>query len=363
MSMRQKKIISAYNFIKDVLGESLSDKIRDKLSLALKELSQAISPHRDLLTMEEMKQKVKRAHIIGASGKEPDFFNVQPEDVDPYFSAFSLSRIKRFMTSSDFTVAEHCVNLANHFLNSNYSNKIELAKYAMIHELFEQYSGDIATPVKHSFVEIRILEDEFLKRYCMHIGLSPIIPEIVHIADKEIMYAEAKADLSNDLRWEELRLASGVNEFSSKLNHPPLSEKEAQYAFLKMWVSLGLPQNEKIHEFISFEEKLNLHEQWIKNKQNGRRADFSNQVIEGYKGLDFKHRNLTGAIFSNAILKDINVCGAYFEKIERDGLLLVNINEASCVGLAYTESDFVPRDDAEIEPDAQWTHQPHRVCR
>lgn len=360
--MSQKKIVSAYNFIREVLSEPLSDKIRDKLSLALKELSQAISPHRELLSTEELKKKVKRAHIIGASGKEPDFFNVQPEEVDPYFSAFSLSRIKRFMTSSDYTVAEHCVNLANHFLNSNYSNKIELAKYAMIHELFEQYSGDIATPVKHSFPEIRILEDEFLKRYCMHVGLSPIIPEIVHIADKEIMYAEAKADLSNVIRWEELRLAAGIKEFSSELKHPPLSEKEAQYAFLKMWISLGLPVNEKIHEFIDFEEKISLHEQWILNIPNGKRADFSNQIIQGYKGLDFKDRNLAGAIFNNAILKNINVVGASFDKIEQSGLLLINVNIKSCRGL-YMAENIPVCSEAETSCFEQAMHQKKVIGR
>jgi len=171
-------------------------------------------------------------------------FNLQDADFRPELFAESLAREMRFWNQTDLSVAEHCVNLANLFPHDK-----ELARWAMIHEIYETYTGDLATPYKKCLPEYKIQENKALAAYAKKVGLPETMPYEVHLADKRMMITEGIKYMSNPDVWRKRGIEMGIAEFgfpleeydSTILKNVPLSKNDAAKLFAEKWIELDLP--------------------------------------------------------------------------------------------------------------------------
>lgn len=182
-------------------------------------------------------------------------FNLKEEDFRPLLFAESLSREMRFWNQTDLSVAEHCVNMANLFPNDK-----RMAQWALIHEIYEAYTGDLATPYKKCLPEYKIEENKALSFYANKLGLSKEMPYDVHLADKRMMITEAYKYMPNRAYWNKQACDLGENEFGFELmpfdaellRDEPLSPKEAAKLFADKWVELGLPVDTEFNNFFEY---------------------------------------------------------------------------------------------------------------
>jgi hypothetical protein len=81
----------------------------------------------------------------------------KPEDFRVFEISAALSKTCRYngQCPQFYTVAEHCVHLANHFLAKN---EIENAKWAWAHDGAEAYIGDMIRPIKWLFEDFKKIE-------------------------------------------------------------------------------------------------------------------------------------------------------------------------------------------------------------
>lgn len=192
---------------------------------------------------------MKNCKVDDRYGNTLNPFDLKDEDFRPELFTESLSREKRFWNQTDLSVAEHCVNLANLFTHDK-----ELAKWAMIHEIYETYTGDLATPYKKCLPEYKIEEDKALAFYAKKVGLCEKMPYEVHLADKRMMITEAIKYMSNPEVWRERGVKMGNADFGfpleeykpNVLRDVPLSQKDAARLFADKWVELGLPVTDKL---------------------------------------------------------------------------------------------------------------------
>jgi len=176
-------------------------------------------------------------------------FDLKENDYKPEIFAESLSREMRFWNQTDLSVAEHCINMANLFTDNK-----ELAKWAMIHEIYEAYTGDLATPYKACLPEYKIQENKALSFYAEKIGLDPQMPYEVHLADKRMMITEALKYMPDNNFWQNQAKILGEKEFGfplkpynlDMLKDEPLSPKDVRIQFARKWIELELPVTQEL---------------------------------------------------------------------------------------------------------------------
>lgn len=105
--------------------------------------------------------------------------------------AHGLSLICRYggHTRCFYSVAEHCVLLADHFSEAGRS---DLARYALLHDASEAYIGDIIRPLKPQLPAFKAVEAPLERLVLQAVGLGDI-PKPVHDADSAIIVNEARA--------------------------------------------------------------------------------------------------------------------------------------------------------------------------
>lgn len=160
-----------------------------------------------------------------------DMKSLQAKKVKPLVAIHSLAYRFRFWSNIPETVALHSVELCNDFLKKG---DMVNAKWSLIHELYEAYTGDIPTPIKRAIPGYKEMEDDFLSKYAELCGLPTVMPEAMHIADKSIMIDEAVQYMPHKNYW--LKLGKGLG---LKIN--VLSPLESKVIMAKLWVQMELP--------------------------------------------------------------------------------------------------------------------------
>lgn len=118
------------------------------------------------------------------------FYPLDPraEDIDPRDIAHALSMICRYggHVRRFYSVAEHCVLMS-------YAVAPEHALWALLHDATEAYVGDMIRPLKRSMPAYCEAEDRLMAVICERFGLSPTMPDEVHLADSRILLVERAA--------------------------------------------------------------------------------------------------------------------------------------------------------------------------
>lgn len=232
----------AHDIIKNEI-QNIRDLAAKMLMDASLKISGRVNTHIDIQDI------MKNCKVDDRYGNTLNPFDLKEEDFRPELFVESLSREKRFWNQTDLSVAEHCVNLANLFPHDK-----ELAKWAMIHEIYETYTGDLATPYKKCLPEYKIQEDKALAFYARKIGLCEKMPYEVHLADKRMMITEGIKYMATPDVWRERGIKMGNEDFgfpleeysANVLRDEPLSQKDAARLFADKWIELGLPITEKL---------------------------------------------------------------------------------------------------------------------
>jgi hypothetical protein len=118
-------------------------------------------------------------------------------DIEPIATA--LSRIHRFWGQTPLTVAQHCVAMAEWFLQEE--GDVTLAHWALMHEVAEAFLGDVPTPIKAVLPQYKALEKSILERMASCLRLPYPMPKEVKELDKRIMINEALTFMPNKAYW------------------------------------------------------------------------------------------------------------------------------------------------------------------
>lgn len=115
-------------------------------------------------------------------------FDSDFEDIGEQMS-ITLPRICRFwgQTQEFYSVAQHCLSMVEYF-----EGNLELQRYAILHEVFEAFSFDCATPIKKMLPAYKSAEDRALESVVRLHKLRWPIPPIIKEVDKGLMVMEAK---------------------------------------------------------------------------------------------------------------------------------------------------------------------------
>lgn len=150
------------------------------------------------IQIEMEKEKAKKT--VDKNGRHGDwiqtytgkrFYPLDPrvEDFDIRDIAWALSHIVRFCghLSQPVVVSQHSV------LVSRYCHPSD-ALWGLLHDMSEAYISDVSTPLKRSaeMSGYREVESKIMSIGCDAFGLSRKQPDSVHVADKEVMAAEAR---------------------------------------------------------------------------------------------------------------------------------------------------------------------------
>jgi hypothetical protein len=100
----------------------------------------------------------------------------------------TLPRVGRFwhQTREKYSVAQHCLSMVELF-----EGDIELQRIAIVHEAFEGPWGDIPTPLKRMFPQIKAAENRALESISRIYGLPWPYPAKIKEADTGLMVMEA----------------------------------------------------------------------------------------------------------------------------------------------------------------------------
>ena len=190
--------------------------------------------------------------IVSGTGRLVNIFDLQPEDFDVPMMARALSRVARFWGQTDryFSVAEHTLNLERLV-----DDPIE-KKWMMMHEIFESFTFDMVSPIKHSpqLAPFRRAEERCLERAADHFGLPRVAPPIIKELDKAIMVSEAIAYMpASDYDWGQIS-----EPVPGLVLGDTMLPEEAEEAFLVKWYELfGSAPEQKvaIEEDTTFKEE------------------------------------------------------------------------------------------------------------
>lgn len=146
------------------------------------------------------------------SGRVTPLLSPRPEDHVIDDIALGLARIRRYVgqTSRHYSVAEHCVRVADHLGEIGQPARVQLA--GLLHDAVEYLTGDIPPPVRdawrlmdgHGFAEtFRVFEQRHRRAIHRMAGLPADLPddwaEIIRITDGRLRATEVR-----DLRPEAL---------------------------------------------------------------------------------------------------------------------------------------------------------------
>lgn len=117
----------------------------------------------------------------------------RPEDIDIYDIAASLSKLCRFNghTRVFYSVAEHCVLMAQYSLNTHLGRRLALE--ALLHDGAEAYIGDMPKPVKDMDPIFQEMEAKIYRAVSQKFGIPPLTTSIVKVWDVAILKTERAA--------------------------------------------------------------------------------------------------------------------------------------------------------------------------
>lgn len=183
----------------------------------------------------------KRAWQRMLSGRRLDLLDPSPLDVEIEDIAHGLARVARWngQTKGDhaFSVAQHCVLVAQIFAHTNAgaSRQDELA--ALLHDAPEYVVGDMISPFKAALgMDYKAFENRLLAAIHLRFGLPPNLPDettaAIKLADKTSAFLEATqlAGFSMDEGRRFFGQPKGLNGFDPVLT--PLSTREATALYL-----------------------------------------------------------------------------------------------------------------------------------
>lgn len=140
----------------------------------------------------------KKALFQTTSGTMIDLLDVKPKDVSLQDIAHGLSNQCRYNghTKRFYSVAEHCVRLANISLKLH-PNKPDMAMYLLLHDASEAYVGDIVYHLKALLPHYRHIEEEIQKVIMAKYKVDHVLEDVVtsaccHALDRRISYDEMK---------------------------------------------------------------------------------------------------------------------------------------------------------------------------
>jgi 5'-deoxynucleotidase YfbR-like HD superfamily hydrolase len=166
------------------------------------------------------------------TGKHINPLFINEDDIDIIDIARSLSMTCRFggHVETYFSVANHCVNMANWFLKRG---REEEALWALIHETDEIVFGDLPTPVKY------LPEMDAYRRLCKNVtrvgfakfGLYGKPPKSIKELDTRMVYAEARVVKPKSA-------LARMNIDVSDIEIEVYTQKKAEKEFLKLYKKL-----------------------------------------------------------------------------------------------------------------------------
>lgn len=176
-----------------------------------------------------------------ASGKLIDIEDLTVDDVDLDDIAHNLSKIQRFNGATPinvtYSVAEHCINLANTFF---FLSPIILIKCALLHDATEAYLSDLLSPVKRLLGDYTELENEIHRIIFTRFNLQDWSEYYKNVCyrDKRIMLDEVETIMPDKLHIYESQ-SSGLEKLGCHImynNHP----STVKQCFLTMCKKLGI---------------------------------------------------------------------------------------------------------------------------
>jgi len=127
------------------------------------------------------------------TGKKFFPLNPNPADICIEDIAHSLAMQCRYVghCKQFYSVAQHCWLMSRHWFK-----KVELQRYALLHDAAEAYLSDLPRPLKHlpQFQFYRDAEKVLQRLIYIRFGLNPIEPEAIKRADYEVLCEEAASD-------------------------------------------------------------------------------------------------------------------------------------------------------------------------
>jgi len=176
----------------------------------------------------EMPQEKIQGYLSLAGGERLNLLAPEPSKMKIKGIASALSKICRFsgQISEFYSVAQHSV-----FVSQLVPE--EYALIGLLHDATEAYTADMPKPIKQLMPEYEVLEDRMYKALATKFTLPPVIPEVVHIADRIAVITEAR-DLQNGDNWKTW--------YPNLLPHPahvvPVDSATAEHMFLHRYHQL-----------------------------------------------------------------------------------------------------------------------------
>ena len=164
-------------------------------------------------------------------------------NIDIELIAHHLAKIQRYNGATpidkSYSVAEHCLNLANHFISSTevaemFSQEFVylLAMYSLIHDASEAYLGDVNSILKRLIPDYIKIEHQFERKLDHELFLKylddpqysfPTIKTIVKDRDKNIILDET-LKIMPYMYYEYTQLSPHLNEIGCRIYYNGDSE-------------------------------------------------------------------------------------------------------------------------------------------
>ncbi len=123
-------------------------------------------------------------------GEAFDYANINPDTISIQDIEWHLSQACRYggATIHFYSVAEHCVHVANWVYKETMDRRVALT--ALLHDASEAYMGDVPAPLKALLPDYRRLEHRVEETLALKFNLVFPFPAIIKLADERIMANE-----------------------------------------------------------------------------------------------------------------------------------------------------------------------------
>jgi len=167
------------------------------------------------------------------TGAPFSYFNITPESIDDIdIIAHSLSNLCRFIGHSKqfYSVGQHSVLVSQQF------DDLNLARWALLHDIGECYLGDIGRPVRRLLGPmLDIIESEIVKNAAIKYDLiGTTIPREVKVADDRMLATEKLLITANNSSLWSL----GVEPYNHITSIPVMMPPTAKRYFLDRYNEL-----------------------------------------------------------------------------------------------------------------------------
>lgn len=148
--------------------------------------------------------------MLVSSGHLFDVDEAAPAAFDMAVVGHALAHICRYggHTSRFYSVAEHCVLLAEYF---ELRAKPGLAKWALVHDAPEAFVGDVIRPLKRRLPAFVAAEDKLAASLFARLGLMGDMPAEVEAADSRILADEVAMFFPKTRDWSPVGPPLGVS--------------------------------------------------------------------------------------------------------------------------------------------------------